>query len=132
MHTTAATASDRYQPGVCNIGPDEIRRRRLSGHTGAAVTAGVLGVMLAADAPRGLRLLVALPAAVAASGYLQARARFCAGYGQLGVFNFGPAGHPTEVADAVAQETDRRKAREISVRSGLVGLAVGLGALLLP
>jgi hypothetical protein len=126
------TSSDEYQPGVCNIGPDEIRRRRLSGHVGAAMTAGVLSVMLAADAPRGMRLLAALPAAIAASGYLQARARFCAGYGQLGVFNFGPAGNTTEVADAAARQADRRKARKISVRSGLIGLGVGAAALLLP
>ena len=33
----------RYEPGVCNIGPAEIARRRRSGHVGALITIGLLG-----------------------------------------------------------------------------------------
>lgn len=132
MTTTPLPAEDRYEPGVCNIGPAEISRRRRFGHLAALATAGMLGTLLGTGAPRALRLLVALPAMGAASGYLQARERFCAGYGQMGVFNFGPAGQPTEVTAEAAREIDRRKARQISMRSAAIGTAVGLGALLLP
>jgi hypothetical protein len=79
-----------------------------------------------------LRLLTALPATVAAAGYLQARLRFCAGYGQLGVFNFGPAGQTQAVADPAAAARDRRRARQISLSSGAIGLAVAIGVVLIP
>lgn len=132
MTTTLLPVEDRYQPGVCNIGPEEIARRRRFGHLAALATAGALSALVATGAPRALRLLVALPAMGAASGYLQARERFCAAYGQMGVFNFGPAGQPTDVAAEAARELDRRKAQQISMRSTAIGAAVGLAALLLP
>jgi hypothetical protein len=37
-----------YQPGVCNIGPQEIRRRRRAGHVGLVAAASVaIGVAVA-------------------------------------------------------------------------------------
>jgi hypothetical protein len=132
MSATPSIEAARYEPGACNIGPDEIRRRRRFGHAAALATATLLGVLLAVRAPRIARVLATIPAMGAASGYLQASERFCAGYGQIGVYNFGPAGSPTEVEDAAAREADRRKARSISLRSGLIGLGVGLAAALLP
>ncbi|HEY4752608.1 MAG TPA: hypothetical protein VIH37_04935, partial [Candidatus Limnocylindrales bacterium] len=86
------SAETQYRPGVCNIGPEEIARRRQAGHVGAAAAFGLLAGLVVAGAPRVVRLSVALPAAVAASGYIQAQARFCAGFGSRGVFNFGPLG----------------------------------------
>ena len=62
--------TDEYRPGVCNIGPAEIARRRRAGHVGLAVTLAALAVMLAVGAPPALRLLIAIPAALAAVGYL--------------------------------------------------------------
>ena len=132
MSTTVAPADDRYQPGVCNIGPQEIARRRRFGHVAAFATAGMLGALLTTDAPRVLRLLVALPAMGAASGYLQAREKFCAGYGRLGVFNFGELGSSTAVVDEQAREADRRTSQEISVQSLLIGLGVAAVVMLLP
>jgi hypothetical protein len=34
--------STPYQPGVCNIGPAEIARRRRAGHVGALMTIGLV------------------------------------------------------------------------------------------
>lgn len=125
-------ASDEYHPGVCNIGPAEIGRRRMTGHIGLAATVAAIVGLLAVDAPPLARLLVALPAAGAASGYLQARERFCAGFGSAGIYNFGELGQREAVDDPEARERDRRKAREIGVRSALIGAAVGIAAALLP
>ena len=33
-------ASSEYRPGVCNIGPAEIARRRMAGHVGLVATLG--------------------------------------------------------------------------------------------
>ena len=121
-----------YQPGVCNIGPAEIRRRRRVGHIGLAATLGLLAVLLLLDAPPLLRLLVALPAAVSASGYLQAALKFCAGFGQLGVYNFDAAGEQTTVVEDADRAADRRRARQISFTSFAIGIAVAIAAFLLP
>jgi hypothetical protein len=123
---------DGYQPGVCNIGPREIRRRRLAGHAGLAATIGALAVLVAVDAPPITRLLVAVPAAVSASGYLQAAMKFCAGFAALGIFNFGGNEDRTSIADPESRAADRRRGRQISIRSFAIGLAAGVVAVLLP
>ena len=128
----AAEPIGEYRPGVCNIGRDEIRRRRMAGHVGAVATVALFGVLVAIDAPSWTRLLLVAPAAVAASGYIQARLKFCAGYGQLGVFNFGTRGDTTVVADERARALDRRRARQISAWSFVIGAAVAVLAVLLP
>ena len=121
-----------YRPGVCNIGPAEIRRRRRAGHVGLAATLGLLALLLVVDAPPLTRLLIALPAAISASGYLQAALKFCAGFGGAGVFNFGPLGTTETVVDAAARAADRRKAGQIGLASFAIGVAVGIAAVLLP
>ena len=121
-----------YQPGVCNIGPAEIARRRRAGHVGLGATVGLWGGLLAVGAPPPARLLVALPAALAASGYLQARLRFCAGFGSAGVFNFGSLGETHQVQDDAARARDRARATQIGLASLASGLLVGALAVLLP
>ena len=124
--------SDGYRPGVCNIGPMEIDRRRMVGHVGLVATLAVLGTVIVVDAPPLVRIAAAIPAMISASGYLQAHLRFCAGYGQRGMFNFGGDGDASRVADERSRAADRRRARQISAASLLIGLAVGAVGVLLP
>ena len=121
-----------YKAGVCNIGPAEIRRRRMSGHVGLGVALALLAVLVVIGAPPILRLAVVLPAAVSASGYIQARLRFCANYGWRGIFNVGEIGDDGEVVDAAARAADRRRALRIGLSSLAIGVLVGLLAVLLP
>ena len=128
----APIAGLEYRPGVCNIGPEEIARRRRSGHVSLLVTVVLLAVLVAIGAPPLARLLLILPAVTAASGYLQARLKFCAGFGARGVFNFGPVGPMHEVLDDEAKARDRRRARQIGLASLLIGVVVGAIAVVLP
>jgi hypothetical protein len=121
-----------YQAGVCNIGPEEIARRRRAGHFGAAITVGLLIGLIALGVPPVFRLVVFLPAAAAASGYLQAWLKFCAGFGRLGVYNFGRVGPMSPVIDDAARAADRRKSTRIGIASALIGLVVAVVAVLLP
>jgi hypothetical protein len=118
-----------YEPGRCNIGPAEIARRRRVGHVGLGATLVIFGGLLAVDAPRASRLLVAIPAAVSASGYLQARLRFCAGFGSRGIYNFGDLGRTELVGDVEARRRDRARATQIGLASAAIGLAVGMAAI---
>ena len=120
-----------YRPGVCNIGPAEIARRRRAGHVGLLVTVAVLAALVAIDAPPLARLILVLPAA-AASGYLQAWLKFCAGFGSRGIFNFGPVGDTQQVVDEDARARDRARANRIGLASLAIGVAVGVVAAVIP
>jgi hypothetical protein len=122
---------DQYVPGTCNIGPAEIAMRRRVGHTGLIATVALAAVLLAVDAAPAWRLLLALPAALAAAGYLQAWLRFCANFGFRGVYNFDALGHEQRVAAEEARAQDRRRAILVGVGSAAIGLAVALLSLLL-
>jgi hypothetical protein len=121
-----------YEAGACNIGPAEIRRRRMVGHVGLVAALGLLTVLVVVAAPAVTRLLVLLPATLSASGYLQARMRFCANYGWRGIFNVGEIGDDGQVAGRAARAADRRLALRIGMGSLAIGLAAGVVAAILP
>jgi hypothetical protein len=121
-----------YHPGVCNIGPAEIARRRRSGHIALIISVALFVVLVAVGAPQWTRLALILTAGASASGYLQAWLHFCAGFGSTGVYNFGPLGTVQQVDDSQARSRDRRRSVEIGLASLAIGLVVGIGAALLP
>jgi hypothetical protein len=127
-----AASESPYQAGVCNIGPAEIARRRRVGHVLTAVSVALLVVLIAVHAAPIARFVVALTAAGAASGYIQARLRFCANYGSRGVYNFGEPGRTSAVADRAARAKDRLRSAQIGLAAGVIGLATGIVAVLLP
>jgi hypothetical protein len=118
----------QYVSGTCNIGPEEIALRRRAGHVGLAVTAALGAALLRSDLSPAWRLALALPAAGAASGYLQARQRFCANYGFRGLYNFEQRGHEQPVPVAGAQDEDRRRSLQIAGTSAAIGVGVALVA----
>jgi hypothetical protein len=128
----ATHRSSEYQPGVCNIGPAEIARRRRAGHTGLIAAIGLFAALVLIGAPDWTRLMVAAPAIISASGYLQAHLRFCAGFGSAGVFNFGELGPTERVQSGMDRARDRARAFQIGLASFAIGITVGLVAYALP
>jgi len=128
----AGTPAAEYRPGICNIGPAEISRRRRAGHIGLVVTLALFVVLVAAHVPPLARLIVGLPAAGAASGYLQAIFKFCAGFASRGIFNFGDIGRTEPVEDADARARDRNRANQILLASLAVGIVVAVISVALP
>ena len=120
---------DQYVPGACNIGPAEIAIRRRAGHVGLAATAALATALLCSDLHPAWRLSLAVPAAGAASGYLQARQRFCANFGFRGVYNFDTRGNQQRVTTDQAQAEDRRRAMRIAATSAAIGLGVALSSM---
>jgi len=132
-HSPLPLPADRsYEPGVCNIGPAEIARRKRTGHTGVIASIVLLAFLVLLDAPAPFRLLVVFPAAVAASCYLQAWLRFCAGFGWLGVLNFGDVGTTEQVGSSEDRARDRAKAIRIGLAGAAIGAVVAIAAVLLP
>ena len=130
--TPETLAPAEYQPGVCNIGPAEIARRRRAGHTGLIAAIGLFVALVAVGAADWTRIVVAIPAIGAASGYLQAHFKFCAGFGAAGVFNFGELGPRARVANDADRARDRMRALQIGLASFAIGIAVGMIAVALP
>ena len=122
-----------YMPGACNIGPEEIARRRAAAVTGLLATAAFAAALIVTGAPDALRLLVAVPAATTAIAALQVRDRFCVAYAAQGVYNLdGPAGRATPVLDADSRIRDRRRAARMILAGVAAGLASALVLVLLP
>jgi len=91
----------------------------------------VLALLVAVHAAPATRLLIAIPAAGGASGYLQAWLHFCAGFGSRGIFNFGQLGQTSSVADPEARARDRARATQIGFASLAIGAVVAAATVLL-
>lgn len=117
-----------YVPGVCNIGPAEIRRRRMVGWLGVVGVAVLCVCLRLVDADPLWRLAVFIPASLAASGFIQARMRFCANFGYRGVYNFDALGAEQRVLVEEALARDRRKAWSIAGASAGIGAVAAIAA----
>lgn len=103
-----------YQPGVCNIGRDERRKRRTLGAASFLAAAAYAGVVLGTGRPAGL-LLGSFPLLFGGfMGIVQDRMGFCAGFGALARYDLsGSGGDAGSVAEAEAVKQDRIKAFQV-------------------
>ncbi|MFC7324843.1 hypothetical protein ACFQMF_09655 [Halorubrum rutilum] len=111
-----------YQPGVCNIGPAQQRRRLLLGIASLLLAVGLVAAVVAVGWPRRALLLSVFPLYGAAMGYFQYRERFCIGFAGIGVFDVGDG--TNRVLDEAALAADRKRAVRLNAKSVAVG-AVG-------
>ena len=102
-----------YVPGSCNIGTGEIRRRQFVALIGLVLSISSLTTLILTSAPRGARLGIFIPLAVASIGWVQSRKKFCLAYGFAGTFNFGKLGQLSRVADSASRAADRKTALNI-------------------
>lgn len=123
-----------YQPGVCNIGREERRKRRFMGVASAVAAVAFVAFVVATGRPDRL-LLLSFPLFFgAAMGIAQDRLRFCAGFGALARYDLsGSGGDAGRAHDRRAVRRDRRQAAKIvglaAVAAALAtALASGLGA----
>jgi hypothetical protein len=122
---------DRAAPPRCNIGPDEVARRRRSAIPATVATALVAVAMVAFHVPAPARLLLWPLAAAAAVTWLQVVHRFCVAFGALGLQNFGRLGGETHVDPAI-RAADRRRAFQLILEGALIGLVVALAVAAIP
>lgn len=118
-----------YIPGVCNIGPAQIRVRWIFGWTGALLTVCTWLLFRRLGASALWYWGLAAPATVAAIGFLQAYNHFCADFGLRGVFNMDPELTATDTPiQAQYRNQDRQKALSILFTSIGLGLFVAIVA----
>ena len=99
-----------YRAGACNIGPEEIARRRRGGLTGVGIAVVIGVVLVALAAPPWTRVLIFPFLAGGLISLEQVRRRFCVGFAMAGLRNFGPLGEPDHITDTAERAADRRAA----------------------
>ena len=107
-----------YIPGSCNIGKGEIRQRQIVALIGLAISISSLIALISTSAPRGARIGIFIPLAVASIGWVQSRKKFCLAYGFMGTFNFGKLGQLSKVSDSASRAADRKTALSILFQAG--------------
>ncbi|GAA0264775.1 hypothetical protein [Halobacterium noricense] len=115
-----------YQPGSCNIGHAERRKRYLSGVTGFAVAALLVVAVATLHADPAWLLAAVAPLFVGFLGVLQARAKFCVGYAMAGVYDVTVTGGNREAAPEAGQRADRKRAIVLSLKALAAATVVAL------
>ena len=115
----------------CNIGPDEIARRRRSAITASIAFAILVFAVFALHVPPVGRLLLWPVATGVAVTWLQVVRRFCVAFGALGLQNFGRLGGQVAVDDAV-RAADRRQALRMTLEGAAIGLAATMLIVVIP
>ena len=124
-------STGNYIPGACNIGKEEINKRKQFGVIGLILTFLTYSLFVYFEASRGVRFLTFIPAVISAIGFLQARLRFCVYYGLAEIFNFDSLGKSSKVENDEFVKKDKKRARLIIYSSVLIGVVVGLIAVLI-
>ena len=125
-------ATDTYRPGACNIGPDEIARRRRAGMAGVGIGVAIAVGLVVVGAPAWTRIAILPPLAGGIISLEQARRRFCVGFAMAGLRNFGALGGQTSVEDDSARAADRRAALLMVLQGTLAAAALTALFVLLP
>ncbi|MBS1263155.1 MAG: hypothetical protein MAG715_00325 [Methanonatronarchaeales archaeon] len=114
-----------YRPGVCNIGRDQALWRYLIGAIGFSAAALYVYWFVGSGLPRLYLAAASFPLWVGLEGVLQARLRFCAAFGAMGVFDLrGSGGTRGRVTEGEDHRRDVRRAIQIHVYSAAAAVVV--------
>lgn len=125
------TADRTFATPRCNIGAEEIARRRRGAIVATVATVGLALWLVAIGAPRVDRLVLWPLASAAAVTWLQVFHRFCVRFGAFGVENFGRLGAEVPV-DPATRAADRRQAARLILEGSFAGLVATLALVILP
>ena len=112
---------------IPNIGRRERRRRLLAGLALAAATAGAAAWAVASGTPRPWRMLLFLPAWMAALSLLQVRAHTCVLLAARGLRNMDAGIEP--IASVGELAATRAQARAVHVQAACVAAVVTVAAM---
>lgn len=115
---------EQYIPGVCNIGKQEIKRRRNGAILSGIISFALMAALIYFKAAPLWRLTIFLPVAWFGISVQQVTNKFCVNLGMKGLFNFGDLGHYSTVEQAEMHKADRNKAVKMIVLGVVYGVFV--------
>jgi hypothetical protein len=114
-----------YQPGVCNIGKDEINKRYAFAAAGFVIAAILLYAIFSFAITRWALVFPFIALVMGFEGFYQGYLGFCAGFAARGVYDLsGSGGSKGKVKDAKSHRIDLDKATQIHVYSVVSGVIV--------
>ena len=119
---------DRVAAPRCNIGPEEVARRRRTAIFTSILFAVFVLVIVGLDAPLFARFLLWPVATAVGVTWLQVTSRFCVAFGALGFENFGRLGRQVRV-EGEQRRADRRRALQLILEGAVIGLALTLAVI---
>ncbi len=119
-------SDNHYIPGACNIGREEIKRRKMATIFSAILTIAVMVLILTLDANKIWRLLLFIPATSLGVSFQQWYFKFCVAFGIKGVFNFGDIGKTFSIEQKENYRKDRIKAWQMIISGVVFGVVVAL------
>ena len=127
-----AQQSTNYIPGVCNINTNEIARRRNAGYFGLALTVLFGAILFGLGVNRYFRIALFVPLFIMAIGFLQAKHKFCVGYGAAGLQNAEEGSeNAATITDKSAKQKDKQKTQQLYIQALVLSLAVTLLSVLI-
>lgn len=117
---------NRYIPGACNMGKEEILRRKKAGWSGLVLTIFTATLLVWLGVDKWWRLLIFVPAMMSATGFIQAYNKFCVYFGFGHIFNFGEVGKTDSIDQAEFRAKDRARAWQVLGYAICIGVAVAL------
>ena len=128
-----ATNTSTYVPGVCNINREEIAYRRKAGHLGLTIAVVLLVGLIIIHGNRWFRIIEFFPVFLAAIGYLQAKYKFCVGYGAAGQQNAAEGSTKASIiTDTVAVAKDKARAHRMNLQAAAIAVLITAIIVLLP
>lgn len=107
-----------YQPGVCNIGKNEIRKRYSLAVIGFVITAAIVSLVILSNSPRLWLLVSFISLFLGFEGFYQGYFHFCAGFASAGISDFtGSGGSKRKVNNSEFHKKDMQKAMQIHLYS---------------
>ncbi len=101
---------DEYIAGNCNIGPEEIYRRKRIGYLGLVGMAIFIIIDINFHLQQVWKLILFAPTVYALSGFLQARQKFCFLYGFMGLSSISGRRIFSKTKDNLELRKDRSRA----------------------
>ncbi|MBL7869945.1 MAG: hypothetical protein JNM71_18190 [Flavobacterium lindanitolerans] len=115
---------NKYIPGVCNMGREEIKRRMTAGWTGLILTLIAIFLLWWLNPIKWWRLVVFIPAMIGATRFIQAYNKFCAYFGFGHLVNFGDVGKTDSIEQNEFRAKDRAKAWQLLAYAFGAGLVI--------
>jgi len=115
---------NKYIPGVCNMGREEIKKRKTGGWTGLILTVVAIFLLWWLGVSKWWRLVVFLPSVMGATGFIQAYSKFCVYFGFGHLFNFGDVGKADSIEQREFRAKDRAKAWQLLAYAFGTGLVI--------
>ena len=104
-------ANSEYQPGICNIGPYEIAKRRRNFYYSLFGTFIVLLLIIEGSFGNILKMLLFIPLLITSVNYLQVRNKFCVFFGYASIVNLGNKESRQKIRNGEAHPKDIKKVR---------------------